>query len=46
MKGLEVDLKGEAIGQMSGECQSDLEGEIEVTEEVRHKPKAWAEVAS
>ena len=24
-----LDLKGEAFGQMSGECQSDLKGEIE-----------------
>jgi len=29
LAGLEVDLKGEAIGQISGECQSDLKGEIE-----------------
>lgn len=24
-----IDLKGEAFGQMSGECQSDLKGEID-----------------
>ena len=24
-----LDLKGEAVGQIGGECQSDLKGEIE-----------------
>ena len=42
LEGLEVDLKGEAFGQISGEYQSALKGEIEVKEEVRRKPKAWA----